>query len=385
MVQKKASSVPKRQIDFRHSTQFVPILEHLHCSLLVSTYAAGKLACISASDGQLHLQFSNFQQAMGVTSPVMPDGLPAERIAVGGPNLIWFLSDAGPLAQQVEPSGTYDQAFLARESFVTGNISIHEMAWGSEGELWVINTLFSCLCTLHEDFAFVPQWKPDFITDLEPQDRSHLNGMAMSQGRPKYVSMLGTGNQPRSWKEHKANGGVIMDVERQQVIAEGLCMPHSPRLYQNKLYALDSGRGRLITIDPTSGQVTTIANYPGYGRGLAFAGQFAIIGMSRARETSVFGGVPICEKPDEMRCGVVLVDLKSGQCVAYLEFTSGVEELFDVQVVPGSRRTVVCGPYPKEDGQSSVWVVPRHDQVDALSKSPARRGVSRRPRRSERD
>ncbi|MEL6110741.1 MAG: TIGR03032 family protein, partial [Planctomycetota bacterium] len=348
----------RREIKFRHSAKFVPILEHLQCSLLVSTYAAGKVVSVGASDGTLHLAFSNFQQAMGI-APEEPWPSGAGKIAVGGPNVVWFLKDAGPLAAQIDPAGTFDKGYLARESFVSGNIHIHEMRWGAEGELWVVNTLFSCLSTLHEEFNFVPRWRPNFISSLEPQDRCHLNGMAMESGKPRYVTALGTSDQSRGWRENKSSGGVVMDVESGEIVARDFCMPHSPRLVDGKLFVLDSGRGRLVTVDRASGQLTEVVKYPGYGRGMAFAGQFAIIGMSRARETSVFGGVPICEDRDAMRCGLVVVDLLSGQSVAFLEFESGVEELFDIQVIAGATRTAICGPYPKEDEQLPVWVVPR--------------------------
>ncbi|MDM4016456.1 TIGR03032 family protein [Roseiconus lacunae] len=386
--QSASRPLPARTIDYRHSAQFVPILEHLGCSLLVSTYAAGKVVSVGAIDGQLHLGFSNFQQAMGIAPPQSgtfanahsqtQPSTQGDIIAVGGPNLIWFLKDAGPLANQVDPAGTYDRAFLVRESFVTGNISIHEMGWGQEQELWVVNTLFSCLATLHEDFNFVPRWQPSFIDRLAPEDRCHLNGMAMVDGLPRYVSCLGLSNAPRGWRENKADGGSLIDVQSGELIAGEFCMPHSPRMHQGKLFMLDSGKGLLVTVDPADGTVDEVASYPGYGRGLAFAGQFAFVGMSRARERSVFGGVPICESSNEMRCGVVAIDLVSGRSVAFIEFESGVEELFDIQVIVGSRRTVLCGPYPREDQQKPVWVVPPPNVVSKLSSQHQAGSVKRR-------
>ena len=343
-----------REVNFRYSAKFLPILEHLGCSLLVSTYAAGKVVTVGATDGKLHLGFSNFQQAMGI-APEEPSGFGRGRIAVGGPNVIWFLRDAGTLAPQIDPPGAYDKGYLARESFVTGNIHVHEMRWGTGGVLWVVNTLFSCLTTLHEEFNFVPRWKPDFISALEPQDRCHLNGLAMQDGAPRFVTALGTSDEARGWRATKSDGGVLIDVHSNQIISRGFCMPHSPRVFDGKVFVLDSGRGRLVSVDPTDGTQTEVVTYPGYGRGLALHGQFAFVGMSRARETSVFGGVPIGEDRDAMRCGVVVVDLISGQSVAYLEFETGVEELFDVHVVPNFRRVAICGPYPKEDEQLPVW------------------------------
>ncbi len=359
----RPAKFPQREIRFEHSAKFVPILEHLGCSLLVSTYAAGKVVSVGTGADGLRLGFSNFQQAMGLA--VGP-----RRLAVGGPNLIWLLHDADQLAARIDPPGSFDRGFLARESFVTGNIHVHELGWGSSGELWIVNTLFSCLCTLHEDFSFVPRWQPSFIDALEPQDRCHLNGMWIEQGKPKYASALGTSNEPRGWRETKAEGGVVIDVDSGEIVARGFCMPHSPRMHQGKLYLLDSGRGRLVAIDPSDGRVEQVAEYPGYGRGMAFCGQFAFIGMSRARETSVFGGVPICTDRAKMRCGVVVVDLVSSSCVAYLEFKTGVEELFDVQVVSGMRSPVICGPFPAEDDRTPVWVVPPPSLVASWSDRP---------------
>ena len=360
-----------REIEFEHSAQFLPILNHLGSSLLVSTYAAGKVACVGGGPDGIRLRFSNFQQAMGMA-------VGRDRLAIGSSNSIWLLSDAEELAGQIEPPGYFDRGFLARESFVTGNIHVHELGWGSDSELWVVNTLFSCLSTLHEDFNFVPRWRPPFIDALAPEDRCHLNGMAMEDGKPKYVSALGTSNLARGWREDKSTGGVVIDVESNEVLAGGFCMPNSPRIYQDRLFLLDSGRGQLVTVDRKSGQKETVTAYPGYGRGLAFCGQFAIVGMSKARETSVFGGVPICADRTKMRCGLTFVDLVSGNCVAYLEFKSGVEELFDVQVIAGHTSPVICGPYPNEDQQPPVWVVPNPSQADSLVRGSRPGAVARK-------
>ena len=365
-----ARPVKMREINFQHSAQFVPILQHLGCSLLISTYAAGKVVAVGTGDDGLRLGFSNFQQAMGIATG-------SRGLAVGGPNLIWMLRPGGPLAAQMDPVGRHDEVYLARESFVTGNISVHEMAWGGTGELWVVNTLFSCLCTLHEDFNFVPRWQPPFITDLAAEDRCHMNGMLMENGQPKYVSALGTSNEARGWRGNKVDGGVLMDVESGEVVARGFCMPHSPRLHDGKVYMLDSGRGHLVTVDIVSGKSTVITDYPGYGRGMAIHGQFAFIGMSKARETSVFGGVPICEDRSKMRCGIAVVDLLNGKAVAFLEFQSGVEELFAVNVLPNIKSPVISGPYPAEDGQPPVWVVPKPSQVKGLVEKSGRGTVTR--------
>ena len=354
---------PHREVQYTHSRDFVAILRHLGGSLLISTYAAGKVVAVGTDHDGLTIDLTNFSKAMGIA-------VATDRLAVCTRDVIWMLQDAGDLSRSIDPIGQLDRAFLARTAFYTGDIAGHEMAFGGDGQLWIVNTLFSCLCTTSGQFSFVPRWRPPFISQLAPQDRCHLNGMAFDpaanegRGHPVAVTAIAATDGPRQWRDHKSGGGVVIDVATGRTIADGLCMPHSPRVHRShpgKLFVLDSGRGQLKSIDRTTGEVRLIADYPGYGRGLAITDQFAIVGMSRARETSVFGGVPICDDPAAMRCGVVIVEIDSGRSVAYLQFNAGVDELFDVQFLPDSRRPALIGPQSKVDGREPVWVLPGND------------------------
>ena len=349
-----------REVRYKHSTHFVPILDKLGATLLVSTYAAGKLAVIGTYNGELDLTFNNFEQAMGVA--VSP-----KQMAVGARGQIWFLENGQELARKIEPQGKYKLCYLTRTSFVTGNIHVHELVW-ADNELWIVNTFFSCLCTLQPGFSFVPRWQPPFITELQGEDRCHLNGLAVDNGKPRYVTMMAESNQVAGWRETKSTSGLVMDVASGEVVTRGLAMPHSPRIYQHKLWVLNSGLGALETVDLDSGKRTTVETMPGYTRGLAFCGPFAFVGLSRIRETAVFGGVPIAENRDELRCGVAIVDLRSGQSVAYIQFETGIEEIFDVQVVPNIRCMSVTGPFPVHDGVNDVWVLPNPAQIKNLSR-----------------
>ena len=352
-------SEPRREIKFEHSRQFVPILRHLNASLLVSTYAAGKLAVVTAQERGLGLRFHNFEQAMGV-APAGP------ALVVGSKGQLWFLQSDPSMAPRVDPEQQHDACFLTRRSFFTGNIHVHELAW-SDQTLWVVNTLFSCLCSLHDEFSFVPRWRPPFISKLAAEDRCHLNGLAMDAGEPKYVTAMAESDAAAGWRPTKATSGIVIDVPSGETVAGGFAMPHSPRMHQGRLWLLNSGAGSLVTVDPQSGTHETVVEMPGYTRGLAFCGQFAFVGLSRIRETAVFGGVPIAEKRAELRCGVVVVDLLSGQNVAYLQFLKGVEEIFDVQVLPGIRSPVLSGPYPDRDDAQPIWVVPNEQDLARLA------------------
>lgn len=350
-----------REVRFRHSPSFVEVLREARCSLLVSTYQAGKLLSIGLADGKLSFSFHNFDQAMGVA--VSP-----QQVAVGAKGQIWFLQNNSQLAPGLEPAGRYDACYLARSAHVTGGIHCHEMAWGGErgDELWVVNTLFSCLSTLHQEFSFVPRWRPPFITELAGEDRCHMNGLALDRGRPRFVSMMSQTNTAAGWRPTKSSSGVILDVASGQPVTHGLAMPHSPRWYGERLWILNSGFGTLEVVDPKSGRRDAVAGMPGYTRGLSFSGPFAFIGLSRIRETAVFGGVPIAEHRQELKCGVGVVDLRTGQPVASLEFETGVEEIFDVQVLENTVCASLCGPRPDQDGAQDIWLVPRPDQVERL-------------------
>ncbi len=344
------AEAPYREVRYEHSTDFPTLLSHLGVSLLVSTYQAGKLAVVSAAGARLSLAFPNFDRPMGVAV-----GL--RQVAVGARRQVWFLASAPDVARRIEPAGQHDACFLTRSCHVTGEIHGHEMAWVDE-ELWIVNTLFSCLCTLDTRYSFVPRWKPPFITALAAEDRCHLNGLAIADGRPKYVTALGQTDTGGGWRPGKASGGCLLDVTTGAVVTQGLCMPHSPRIHDGRLWLLDSGRGRLVTVDPQDGRCETVAELPGYCRGLAFVGPYAFVGLSRIRETSTFGGVPVGERRQELKCGVWIVNWRTGQPLMFLEFRSGVEEIFDVQVLPGMRSPVVEGPHSVEDGGGTIWTVP---------------------------
>src|SRR5204863_1306198 len=81
----------------------------------------------------------------------------------------------------------------------------------------------------------------------------------------------------------------------------------------------------------------------GFTRGLALCGPYAFIGLSRIRASSAMDGVPLAERRGQLKCGVAVVDLRGGQVSAFLEFQTAVEEIFDVQLLPGLRFPEVVG------------------------------------------
>jgi uncharacterized protein (TIGR03032 family) len=328
-----------------HTPNFPALLRRLGASLLVTTYQAGKLVMVRDEGDHLNTHFRTFPAPMGLA-------LRGDRLAIGTSMQIWEYRDVPAVAAKLTPPNGHDACFLPRHCHVSGNVQVHEMAFGDrtplapggrgvggEGELWFVNTRFSCLCTLDPSSSFVPRWRPPFVTALEPTDRCHLNGLAIEDGQPRYVTALGATDSAAGWRANKARGGLLLDVPSGELVASGLSMPHSPRLHDGRLWVCESGAGTLGIVDVGTGRYEPVAAVPGFTRGLDFAGGIAFVGLSQVRESAIFSGIPITERlaESDRTCGVCAVDLATGTAVALLRFESTVQEVFAVQVLAGRR------------------------------------------------
>lgn len=340
------------EVRFHHSTGLPGLLEDARCSLLISTYQAGQVVAVGVADGELTFSFRRFDHAMGLA-------LGADHLAVAGKGQVWMLRDHSELAPAMAPGGVHDRCWLPRSSMVTGGIQCHEIAWGTspsgEPDLWLVNTRFSCLAGLDPGYSFVPRWRPPFISSLAPQDRCHLNGLAMRDGSPAFVTVMASSDEPGGWRKQRNDTGTVLDVATGEPVTTGLAMPHSPRWHDGQLFVLNSGMGRLEQPDLATGRREVVAVLPGYARGLAIHGDLAFVGLSKIRETAIFGGAPIAAYHDQLKCGVGVIELSTGTTVGTLEFANGVEEIFDIQVVPGAR----CPTFGESETDSDdVWVLP---------------------------
>ena len=313
-----------------HTTNFPALLDQLGISLLVTTYQAGKLVVLRADQDHVNTHFRNFSKPMGLA-------VAGDRLAVGTLLEIWEFHNVPAVIPKLEPIGRHDACYLPRSSHVTGDVQIHEMAWVGD-ELWFVNTRFSCLCTRSAIHNFVPRWRPPFVSALAPEDRCHLNGLGLRDGQPRYVTALAESDQPAGWRANKKDGGILMDVTTNAVLLSGLSMPHSPRWYDGRLWVLESGAGGVGFVDPHSGRYVGLAELPGFTRGLDFCGPLAFIGLSQVRESAVFSGIAIAERAlQERACGVWVLNIQTGQTIAFLRFEEAVQEIFAVQVLPGRR------------------------------------------------
>src|SRR5262245_57299769 len=245
-----ASPAPPAAVEFRYTQteSFVELLHRLGASLLVSTYQANKLLAVRASGCGLSTLVRTFERPMGLAV----DG---GRLALGTRKEVWFLRNAPDIAPRVEPVGQHDGCFIPRSCHVTGDIGIHEVAWAAPDscsltrELWIVSTRFSCLATLSPDYSFVPRWRPPFISALAGEDRCHLNGLAIVDDKPRFVTALGATDTRDGWRADKPHGGCIIDVPSGELVARGLSMPHSPRWHDRRLWLLEAGPGQLLRID----------------------------------------------------------------------------------------------------------------------------------------
>jgi uncharacterized protein (TIGR03032 family) len=353
-----------------YTSNLPDILAQLNISLAVSTYQAGKVVLVRNDGGTINTHFRNFQKPMGIA-------MHQNRLTIGGANTVWYLRNMPAVAQKLDPPGKHDACYLARRIHITGDIDIHEMAWTGDGELWVVNTRFCCLCTLDQDHSFYPRWRPHFVTQLAPQDRCHLNGIGLVDGKPKYVTALGETDTPGGWRENKKDGGILMDVDTNEILLHGVSMPHSPRWYRDKLWMLESGEGSLAVVDLEAGTWQTVAQVPGFTRGIDFVGPLAFIGLSQVRESATFSGIPIVERLEERICGVWVVNIQTGQTVAFLRFEEGVQEIFAVQVLRGVRFPEIMEWGDKRLSHS--YVLPD----EALADVPRQEGGGEKEKREE--
>lgn len=321
-----------------YSVDFPDILLGLGCSLAVSTYQSGKVILLSATTEKIVQLPRTFPDAMGLA-------VAEDRLAVATKNEVVVLANAPRLASGYprQPQ-TYDALYLPRASYYTGAMAIHDMAWGRDGRLFAVNTVCSCLAVVDDRHSFTPVWKPPFIERLTPEDCCHLNGLALEDGKPRYLTALGATSTRQGWREGKLRGGVLMEVESGDVLLEGLSMPHSPRLVDGTLYVLSSAACELLAVDPERRTSEVVARLPGFARGLAAYGDYLFVGLSQLRhDHKVFGDLPIARAKD-LYCGVLVLHRPTGRIAAELRYLRTCKEIYDVQVLPGVRRPGILSP-----------------------------------------
>jgi uncharacterized protein (TIGR03032 family) len=336
-----ATSTSTPSLEINGSRQFTSWLYEQNLSLTFTTYQAGKVFFIGLQpDGKLSVFERTYNRCMGLYTT-------SSSLYMSSLYQLWRFENA------LEPGQIhqgYDALYVPQVGYITGDLDIHDIVLQTNEsiqKLVFVNTLFSCLATVSETHNFIPLWQPPFISKLAAEDRCHMNGLALRDGKPKYVTVVSQSDVAEGWRDKRVDGGCVIDVESNEVVLTGLSMPHSPRWYRDKLWLLNSGRGEFGYADLERGVFEHVAFCPGYQRGLAFHGDFAVVGISRPRHNKTFSGLPLDEqlqaKNAEPRCGLLVIDLRSGDVVHSLRLEGVVEELYDVAVLPGIRRPMAIG------------------------------------------
>jgi uncharacterized protein (TIGR03032 family) len=321
------------------SRQFVSWLADSGSSLAISTYQSGKVVLIGTNRqaGRLSVFERTLERPMGMA-------VRGSRLTIASMIQITSFVDA---AGGTPGAAGYDALFVPQAASYTADLDVHDLAYDTDGRLVFVNTLFSCLATTSETHSFKPLWKPPFISRLAPEDRCHLNGLAMRDGRPAYVTCVAETDVADGWREHRTGGGVVIDVASGKVVCRGLSMPHSPRLHEGRLWVLNSGAGEVGTVDLATGRFEALAFCPGYLRGLDFVGPYALVGLSEPRENRTFAGLPLQERLAAAkvgpRCGVFVIDTRTGDVAHWLRLEGVINELYDVIALPGVARPMMIG------------------------------------------
>lgn len=329
---------PKLEIEgTRHFPQW---LAEQNVSLAFSTYQTGKLFFIGLQqNGRLSVFERTFNRCMGLYATE-----DARTLYMSSLYQLWRFEPAFGRDQSYQG---YDCLYIPQVGSTTGDLDIHDIAVDAEGRPIFINTLFSCMATLSDRYNFKPLWKPSFISKLAAEDRCHLNGLAMQDGRPKYVTSVCKSDVSDGWREHRHDGGIMIDVDSGETVLQGLSMPHSPRIYQDKVWLLDSGSGYFGYADLDAGKFEPVAFCPGFLRGLGFVNHFAVVGLSLPRHNKTFQGLQLDrnlkDKTAVARCGIQVIDLVSGDVVHGLRLAGLVEELYDVITLKGVKRPMALG------------------------------------------
>jgi uncharacterized protein (TIGR03032 family) len=307
-------------------------------SVALTTYQSNRLFLIGRKPepGRLAVQERLFDKPMGLFWQADTDTL-----TLGCRYQIWQLANRLPPGQSHEGG---DRLYVPSQARITGDLNAHDVAIDRQGRLLFVNTDFSCLATLDPDYSFVPLWQPPFIKKLVAEDRCHLNGLALVEGEATWMTACSQTDVAAGWRHHRHDGGVVLHLPSSEIVATGLAMPHSPRWYRDRLWLLSSGNGEFGYLDGE--RFIPVAFAPGFVRGLAFHGDFALVGLSQLRSTSVGGLVleqRLAAAGQSAQCGLAVIDLTRGAIVHWLRFASLVTELFDLVLIPGARQPRALG------------------------------------------
>lgn len=351
----------KPPVNLQPSPGFAAWLNSAGGSLVFSTYQSARVFFVSASPDNETIALERIVgSAMGLA-------VDRDKLWISNKEQVWCFANTGQnsITRKTDPitKVEYDAVFVPRWGIFIGPCDTHDLISdvefeGKKYELLFANTAFSCIASIDKHYNFNPIWKPSFISEISPGDRCHLNGIGARDGNLAYATACGETNEPLAWKSKKSGGGILIDIQKNEIITRHLSMPHSPRWHDGKIWLLNSGDGQLGYVDPESGKFSPTIDCPGFARGLTIIGNHAIIGVSRLRENTFSSGLHIKEKLElsriPQRCCILIANLKTGEIEHWLDIEGKISELYDVAWLPGIRRPFTPGFNKKEPLQRIV-------------------------------
>jgi len=351
----KAKEDPKKPVvKYSVSGGFVSLMSSLNIGVALTSYQSGKFYLLGKNPkGGLMIDERLFQKAMGIC---------AHEDSIVLATLFQIQRFENLLEKNQLVNNTYDACFVPRLTYTTGVLDAHDVGILKNGEIIFVNTRYNCLSTTSQKKSFKPIWKPFFIDKIVDEDRCHLNGLAMENGVPKYVTAVSKSNTIDGWRDRRADGGVVIDIQKNEVVCEGLSMPHSPRIYNGKLWLLNSGTGELGYVDIEKKKFIPVVFLPGFGRGLSFKGKYAFVGLSKPRYER-FEGLALDKKlkdaDSEAWCGIQVIDLETKKCAQWFRIDGAVAEIYDVATIPNVKCSMSLGFASAEIKKLIV-----HEEVD---------------------
>jgi uncharacterized protein (TIGR03032 family) len=307
-------------------------------SLAITSYQSGRIYLVGSDQkGRVSFFERIFERAMGVVGN-------AQRIYLGGLYQLWRFENVLRPSEVIH--GQFDKCYVPRNAQTIGDLDIHELGIQENGKVIFVNTKYSCLAELSQTHSFKAVWKPKFISKLAPEDRCHLNGLAMVEGKAKYVTAVCRSDSVDGWRDRRHDGGVVIDVETDEIVCEGLSMPHSPRWHNGKLWLLNAGTGHLGWVDFENKAFVPHAFVPGFARGLSIIGNVAAVGLSKPRNQR-FEGLQLDEelkkRDADPWCGVQIVSLANGDVMNWIRFEGDISEVFDISFLPNVKHPMLVG------------------------------------------